>query len=355
MVERSFQTENGKEIPLQPVVRLLREAGLSGVDVWTPVRDGGNNRVYSGQSANQKLLLKLYFPTEGDKRDRLRGERCFYELAEKAGVSEVPKALGWDIECRIGLFAFVEGRKLESGAVTAGHVREAANLVVRVNDALEEGSSVRDWPSASEACFSFAEHLGTVDRRVSRLESALESAVMRDDLDSKAAIWIRDELVPRWYHVREEAVSRAADAGWDIEASLPSCQRWISPSDFGFHNVLVDGSGRLKFFDFEYAGWDDPAKLAADFFCQPAVPVPLDLLETFEQGLGDCRRWTLETGQRARLLLPVYGIKWCCIMLNEFLPAEARRRSFSNAASGDRRAVQLRKARAALQKVSASG
>ncbi|MBJ7326509.1 MAG: aminoglycoside phosphotransferase family protein [Chthoniobacterales bacterium] len=351
MVELSFQTEHGKEIPLQAVGRLLSAAGLSCVDTWTPVRDGGNNRVYSGQSANQKLLLKLYFHTEGDSRDRLRGERCFYELAEKAGVSEVPKALGWDIENRIGLFAFVEGRKVEPGAVTADHVSEAANLVVRVNNALEQGFSVRDWPTASEACFSFAEHLATVDGRVSRLESA----AMRDDLDKEAVIWIRDELVPRWHRAREEAARRAADADWDLEAALPLSQRWISPSDFGFHNVLVDAGGFLKFFDFEYAGWDDPAKLAADFFCQPGVPVPLNLWEVLGRRLAECHRWTPETGHRARLLLPVYRIKWCCIMLNEFLPAEARRRGFSHAGAGDRRAAQLRKARAALQQMSALG
>jgi len=350
MIVRLFQTESGQEIPLEAVGRLMREAGLSDVESWAPVRDGGNNRVYWGQSAEQKLLLKLYFFKEGDKRDRLRGERCFYKLAEKAGLNEVPKALGWDIEHRMGLFTFVEGRKLEPGAVTVDHVREAANLVVRVNNALEEDPSVRDWPTASEACFSFAEHLATVDGRVSRLESL----AMRDDLDKEAVIWIRDELVPRWHRAREEAARRAADAGWDMEASLPPSQRWISPSDFGFHNMLVDGGGFLKFFDFEYAGWDDPAKLAADFFCQPGVPVPLDLWEVFGRSLAECHRWTPETGRRARLLLPVYGIKWCCIMLNEFLPAEAERRGFSQAGAGDRRAAQLGKARAALQQVSAS-
>ena len=33
--------------------------------------------------------------------------------------------------------------------------------------------------------------------------------------------------------------------------------------------------------------------------------------------------------RRISLLRPVYRIKWCCIMLNDFLPAGSRRRSFA--------------------------
>ena len=345
----AFPIESGVGIPSQPVSRLLRDAGLAEVEAWTPVREGGNNRVYCGQSADEKLLLKLYFHKVGDQRDRLRGEQCFYALAESAGVTAVPKALGWDLENRMGLFTFLKGRKLDAGSVTADHIRQAANLVVRINNSLDECPPSGDFPTASEACFSFAAHLATIDNRVSRLQNA----AIRDDVDREAVAWIRSELAPCWDRIRREAAMRAAEAASDLDAALPLSQRWISPSDFGFHNALADSEGCLRFFDFEYAGWDDPAKLVADFFCQPSVAVSLGWWEVLEKQLADCHRWTSETGQRARLLLPVYQIKWCCIMLNEFLPTEAQRRDFSNIGSGDRRAAQLHKARAALQQVGA--
>ena len=31
----------------------------------------------------------------------------------------------------------------------------------------------------------------------------------------------------------------------------------ISPSDFGFHNSIIDREGNINFVDFEYSGWDD--------------------------------------------------------------------------------------------------
>ncbi len=48
-----------------------------------------------------------------------------------------------------------------------------------------------------------------------------------------------------------------------------NCRRMkfiVSPSDFGFHNALLDDGGAISFLDFEYSGRDDPAKLDLRFF-----------------------------------------------------------------------------------------
>jgi len=47
---------------------------------------------------------------------------------------------------------------------------------------------------------------------------------------------------------------------------------------------------------------------------------------------------------RAALLLPAYQIKWCCIMLNDFVRSEQARREFAAGGAVDRRAIQLEKA-----------
>ena len=109
--------------------------------------------------------------------------------------------------------------------------------------------------------------------------------------------------------------------------------RCISPSDFGFHNVLLKNDGALCFIDFEYAGWDDPAKLIGDFFCQPAVPVPPVYFDEFAAMVVSYSVRPEALRERAYLLLPAFQIKWCCIMLNEFLPAAAQRRQFADPTS----------------------
>ena len=46
------------------------------------------------------------------------------------------------------------------------------------------------------------------------------------------------------------------------------CEKIISPSDIGFHNILYKDN-KLFFIDFEYAGWDDCFKMIADLVLQP--------------------------------------------------------------------------------------
>ena len=107
----------------------------------------------------------------------------------------------------------------------------------------------------------------------------------------------------------------------------------LSPSDFGFHNALAGHDGKLTFLDFEYAGRDDPAKLASDFFCQPEVPVPLELSSRhFVRRLGDgLEPRRSRAGRAVEILLDAYRIKWTCIILNDFLPLGAARRAFADA------------------------
>lgn len=40
---------------------------------------------------------------------------------------------------------------------------------------------------------------------------------------------------------------------------------------------------------------------------------------------------------RCNLLLPLYRLKWCAIMLNEFLPSERRRRDFARGEKCERK------------------
>ena len=53
-------------------------------------------------------------------------------------------------------------------------------------------------------------------------------------------------------------------------------RRSLSPSDFGFHNALLEADGRLTFVDFEYFGWDDPVKIVADVMLHPGMGLSAD-------------------------------------------------------------------------------
>jgi hypothetical protein len=168
--------------------------------------------------------------------------------------------------------------------------------------------------------------------------------------DPETAAFVRGELIPAWSAVRQAAETEARDNGLSLDRPLELTDRCVSPSDFGFHNTLIEPDGRVRFLDFEYAGWDDPAKLVCDFFCQPAVPIPVRLHDGFARVVAACFPDPAAVATRSRLLLPVYRLKWVCIRLNVFLPAGDRRRAFALPADeyASRRAREVAAARAAL-------
>lgn len=315
------------------------------VGTATRLTGGGNNRVYRIDTSAGPVLLKEYFRHAKDSRDRLGAEQAFLQFAWAHGVRAIPQPLACDRAAGIAIYEFLVGGKLAPGEVTAAHVDEAAAFFAAVNRH-RHAPGAAALPVASEACFSLAEHLACVERRIARL-GVIEP---ESDLHRQAAALVAERLVPAWQRVRAAVEAR----GLPLEAPLAAADRVISPSDFGFHNSIVTDSG-LKFIDFEYAGWDDPAKTVCDFFCQPAVPVPREHFERFLAAAADGSHDPAALRERVRLLLPVYELKWCCIMLNEFLPVGDDRRAF---ARGDeshetRRLNQLHKVEASLGRLDA--
>jgi hypothetical protein len=324
---------------------LLATAGLPPALSVERLSGGGNNRVYRVDTPAGPVLLKQYFRHAADTRDRPGAEQAFSRFAWAHGVLAIPQPLACNAGVGVGIYEFIPGRKLTADEVTAAHIDEAAAFFAAVNRHRHDPEAAT-LPLASEACFSLSDHLACVDRRLARLSTIAPES----ELHREAAALAATRLVPAWHQAR----AAVAAGSLPLDASLAAHARVISPSDFGFHNCIATKSG-LKFIDFEYAGWDDPAKTVCDFFCQPAVPVPREHFERFFSTVAS----TVSDGDNLRdriaLLFPVYELKWCCIMLNEFLPVGDDRRTF---AQGEEAHVarcrdQLKKVEAALARLDA--
>jgi hypothetical protein len=187
-----------------------------------------------------------------------------------------------------------------------------------------------------------------VERRVARLATLDPQAPHVQD----ARRLVDEALLPAWSVVKARLTKDARDAGLEIDRALNSEECCLSPSDFGFHNALADETDRITFLDFEYAGRDDPAKLVSDFFCQPEIPVPLNYHAGFLTRLADGLELDEAGRMRCRILLDAYRVKWSCIILNDFLPVGAARRSFADAGAWDIRCrEQIEKAKAKIGEI----
>ncbi|MBP5855614.1 aminoglycoside phosphotransferase family protein [Marivibrio halodurans] len=318
---------------------LCARAGQGAPTGLAALAGGKNNRVYRVETADKPLVLKSYFRHADDPRDRLGAEWRFLTYAWGRGVRCVPQPLSCDREAGIGLYEFVGGEKLAPGAITEDHIRQASDFICTLNDAPHERGALDD---GSEACFSMSDHIRRIDARVDRLDMLDPDA---PHIEAARSL-IGNRLGPAWGRIKEALMEACARAGADPAAPLPEGEIVASPSDFGFHNALWSADRGLVFLDFEYAGWDDPAKLAGDFFNCPEIPTPSVYFDLFVEILVD--RLALGNAARERMMAfrAAYSIKWACIVLNDFLlHHDARRRFAGQGERSARCAAQLEKAK----------
>ncbi len=313
--------------------------------MMTPIDGGRNNRAYKINLEGKDYFLKHYNKKSDLTRSRLEAEYAFLKYAAECQSSHVTRPVSCDEEKSIGIYAFIEGERYQKDEIGKPEIMEALAFIEDINQ--HRASPIaQKLDSASEACFSIAEHIECVDIRIQRLQGILQD----DEIDAQAFAFIQQELEPTWLALKESILVQTKQRNISLTDPLSVANRVISPSDFGFHNALECPDGKIMFVDFEYSGWDDPAKLIGDFFNQVEVPIPMEYFQFFTQEIA---KWVADPEAmitRANLLLPLYRIKWCCIILNYFLPLGRVNKDFVAAVTPESRALQLEKARNVLHR-----
>lgn len=311
-----------------------------------PVRGGGNNRLYRVEDGDgYPFALKSYPQLADDPRDRLGTEFTALLFLAPHGLA-VPKALAAWPEGGFALYSWVEGTA--PGPVRPSDIDAAIAFATSLRH-LTAASDAAALPLASEACLSAAEILSQIERRQARLT---ESAALFPALSD----FLSDGFRPILDRATQRARQGYSRQDWSFDAPIPHRYRTLSPSDFGFHNAIRKPDGGLTFVDFEYFGWDDPVRLGADFLQHPAMTLTDDQACQWRQGIAVLYDVDHAFQRRFSLLYPLIGLRWCMILLNEFLPERWQRRQFAgtDATADEAQARQLTKAETRLKAVSAA-
>jgi hypothetical protein len=292
-------------------------ADLAGADVRRMEQLGGgrNSRVFRVDTADGTYALKFYPAQAAEGQNRLLVETAALRWMEKHGFSMVPRVIATDRDRDAVLLSWADGDLVRDG-VTRSDIDQACDFLRQLH-VLRQTPAVAQNCLAAEACLSAAEIERQLRSRLDLLRS-LDDPLLAEFLH----VHVEPELVRRLTHARNSVTA----AGTSFEADLPQADRSQVPSDFGFHNALRRADGRLTFIDFEYFGWDDPAKLAADILLHPGTPIDGAARAMLHAGLLSV--YDDEPGFAARLdaLLPLFGLRWSLILLNEFRPDRWERR-----------------------------
>lgn len=334
------------EHPDGPAVVAERLCGRP-VHAAVPVGGGGNNRLYRIETAGgDRFALKCYGPADA-RGDRLGREFDGLGFLAAAGETALPAAMAVDRERRTALYQWIDGKPARPEL--PGDIDQALALVRRLHRISRDRG--QDWTGqAAEACLSARELLEQIDGRYARL-AALNG-------EPALAAFLAGEFGPALKRARTRLTELYAAAGLDPACAIAPGARILSPSDFGFHNALRRPDGTLIFVDFEYFGWDDPVKLTADVLWHPGMTLSPAAASRWTGGslalFGDDPAFAVRLAAQK----PLYALRWCLIILNEFLPDRWQRRLY---AGGDAagwtlaKAAQLAKARALLERAGNAG
>ncbi len=336
---------------LQPSLAAIRELLGQESENVSPLDGGRNSRVFKIECGDARYVAKIYPALISGQRDRMEAEWRALQFLRSTGVVNVtrPVVISWSHRC--ALYEYVEGQSIAVAGVTRNDIAQAIDFLKHLRLLSEQPAASRLFV-ASEACFSGAAVVDSIAGRLNRLrndEKGYEFAELNTFLER--------DFRPLFSELSTRCERMASSWGLTFRSEIPTPWRTLSPSDFGFHNVLRRSGGELVFLDFEHFGWDDPAKMIVDFLLHPheRMAIGSGLRQTFLDGILNYFPESEELVKRVQIAYPLFGLKWCMVLLNEFVPTELQRRPFaSSAGPEDIRCLRLRqldKARTMLDRV----
>lgn len=297
---------------LAPEIRAWGEKQLGSSDAALTQQSGGaNNQVYLWENSNSRAIVKLYGPPAPGLSDRFTAETEFLEYANTVAGDFVPQLLNCDADLRVVAMEYIEGRKFE------GEKKPALADIQRASEFLAQLNSDQDTARqlitnrAADGFFRLTEHAQNIEQRIDTLASDHLPQSFQETANA-----LISNLKRTWlsvYGTLDTALSNG-----EIVDELDEKHCCLSPSDFGFHNAISSAYG-TKFYDFEFAGWDDPTKAVLDFFLQPRIRISSEHISLMQEAVASSIPIDI-LQQRAKFLSPVLQIKWITIVLAVLRP-----------------------------------
>lgn len=334
------------------IATVIAELMGSGVTSMERMSGGRNNQVYRvNLDSGDCYVAKFYPGIDADHRDRLEAEFTGLQFMWGNGVRCVPEPITVDRPGRWAVYQYIDGEKVRPSEVTSGDIDQAVGFLASLRQ-LRRADGAHNLPLAADANLSFRDAYVGIEARLAQL------LAQRGTTPEYLALleFLGTEFTPHLKATIQWVRARLKDLDMPFDRALGPEARTLSPSDFSFHNSIRRGDGQIVFFDFEYFGWDDPAKMISDFLLHPGHDLTAEMRQHFLTSMVAGFREDLQLSRRVEALYPLVGLKWCLILLNEFVPKLLQRRDFAGREEADTGALrlgQLSLARAMMRRLAA--
>jgi len=287
---------------------------------------GGNAQVFVLEAGGETLrhVVKFYFRHPADPRDRLETEFAGFSFLWRQGITNIPRPVAVNRKESCAIYEFIEGKKILPADITMEDIKYAVDFLSTLKG-LNNIARSYHIAFASDACFSISAIVAGIEGRLALLSKIKAKGQEYEELGS----FLGEDFKPFLGVLTQWAQGRCAEEHISFDSEISWDERTLSPSDFGFHNAVRARDGRIVFLDFEYFGWDDPAKMIVDFLLHPAMALSEPMKKAFVSRTLEAFAENRQLTQRVRIVHPLLALKWCMIMLNEFVPGDFSRRVYA--------------------------
>ena len=264
------------------------------------INQGKNSNVYTLRNKKNNFLILKEYPNDNlGVKHRLKKELKALKILDNSNY--VPKVIHHNYSMDIIMLEYIEGKSIRK--ISNKNIEDALIFVKK----LYKLSQNIKFNLATEACLSANELIRQIDCRFDDLKIIADEDLQ--DLISK--------LSELYKNLKVKSLETWPKK--NIDNKLEKKYLVLNPSDFGFHNSILDNNNILKFIDFEYFGFDDPVKLVSDFLWHPGMK--LSKLQKKKFALNSFKLFKDDENFYKRFCsaLPLYGIRWSLIILNDFL------------------------------------
>jgi thiamine kinase-like enzyme len=288
-----------------PEVKLLAESVIEkgSVENVIQLKGRGNSPVYKVLTFDSPMFLKIY-PQES-KHNRISSEYDSVKILTKLGMSGIQRPIACSKELGVAVYKWIDVDNSYTFDICT--VESSLNFLRKLHGS-RDNHMFDDFSMASDACTSIYDIEKQIKRRLSQLN---EATAEFESLN----IFLNNEFNPLFDEIILWSKSHFSIDG-DYYKSIGKQEMTLSPSDFGFHNILSSKDDGLKFIDFEYFGRDDPVKLISDFSHHAAMNLTSTMEQLWFQGVKDIYGSSILS--RLKVSWPLHGLNWCLIILNEF-------------------------------------
>ena len=308
----------------RPIKKIQRIKGRANSDVY---------KIFD----NENYICKVYPDYTHDNRNRLKSEIKAYDFFSINKIVNTSRLQAFNHNLNFGIYKWIDGSELKK--IKNSHILEAS-LFIKTLVTKTKNIDQNKFELASAACIS-----GKMieDQIFDRVEKINQYSGRYLNLNN----FLNNDLLPLFKKVLKKSKKK-----WPGNFSLELDQKYqiLSPSDFGFHNAKITKEG-LKFFDFEYFGWDDPVKLTSDFILHPSMNLTDSQKKYWLQKMKVIFKNDYNFSKRFHASYSLYAICWCLINLNIYFKDELLNNSMTKQEKlliNEKRELQLKKSKKLL-------